>query len=791
MTYCIPFSKLSLTNLSQVGGKNSSLGEMISSMAEKGILVPDGYAINADAYNLFLSRNKIHYKLTETLRNLDTTGLNNLSEIGKVCRDLISSGTIPAEVENEIRSSYQQLLSQGTTRVAVRSSATAEDLPSASFAGQHDSFLNIEGEQNLLRAVKRCYISLFNDRAIKYRVDHGFEHMQVALSVGIQMMVNADKGSAGVAFTVDPETGFENAIYITSAWGLGENVVQGAVNPDEFYLFKPTLKSERNPIIKKVLGSKEHTMIYSGNEQFPVVSIPTPSEQAKQYSILDHEVVLLGKWCYEIEQHYGMPMDIEWAKDGLSGQIYILQARPETVHARKQNISMREYHLNEKPEPLCRGKAVGRSIVTGTARIIHALEEEKRVESGDIIVADITNPDWNSLLRRAVSIVTNRGGRTSHASIVARELGIHAVVGTHNATQKIRDGQTITVSCIEGDEGHVYDGKLKWEEKEIFAGRELNTVTSPMFILADPDQAFRLSAYPNKGVGLLRMEFIIAQSMGVHPMALLQFEKLSSPEKEKVDIITAGYASRIDYFTGKLSQSIAMVGAAFYPNDVIVRMSDFKTNEYAKLAGGSQFEPDEENPMLGFRGASRYYHDRYKNGFGLECKAIRRARDEMGLTNIKVMIPFCRTVDEGERVLEVMKEFGLTRGQNNLEVYVMMELPSNAILANDFAEIFDGFSIGSNDLTQLTLGIDRDSSLVSDLFDENNEAVLKLIREIIRAAKRRGIPVGLCGQAPSDHPRFTELLVREGIDSISFNPDALLKGIENIRKAEAELAVRA
>jgi len=784
-TNCIPFSAIKNKDLPLVGGKNASLGEMLATLAPLGIKIPDGFAVTAAAYRTFIKENQLKEKLEAELATLDNETLDNLSTIGANCREILSSGKIPKEIEKDIAASFEALRSGNEISVAVRSSATAEDLPTASFAGQHDSFLNIVGLDNLLKAVHRCYISLFNDRAIKYRIDNGFDHMDVALSVGVQHMVRSDKGSAGVIFTIDPETGFQNVIYITAAWGLGENVVQGAVNPDEFFVFKPSLENQKKSIIYRKLGEKENKMVYAVGSEKPIINVTTSPTERSVFCLSDQDVQTLAEWSFGIEKHYQMAMDIEWAKDGLSGELFIVQARPETVHGKRDALSIKEYTLKTKATPICKGKAVGRSIASGRACIVQSLADAGKVQKGDIIVADITNPDWNAMLRKAVCIITNKGGRTSHASIVARELGIHAVVGTSDATEKLHDGQVITASCIEGDEGMVYEGKLEWEEKEINISKVPETRTRPMFILADPQKAFELSFYPNQGVGLLRMEFIITNAIRIHPMALVKYHEISdSNDKKAIEAITHHYANKKTYFVEKLSESLAMVGAAFYPKEVIVRMSDFKSNEYAQLIGGKIFEPKEENPMLGFRGASRYYNERYREGFGLECEAIRLVRDEMGLTNIKVMIPFCRTVGEGRLVLETMKDFGLVRGKNGLEVYVMAEIPSNVILAKEFAEIFDGFSIGSNDLTQLVLGIDRDSAIISDLFDENNEAVKKMLSDVIQTAKKSGVKIGLCGQAPSDYPEFAGFLVAQGIDSVSFTPDALLKGIENISIAE-------
>ncbi|MFM2135811.1 MAG: phosphoenolpyruvate synthase, partial [Bacteroidota bacterium] len=652
------------------------------------------------------------------------------------------------------------------------------------FAGQHESFLNVNGSEHLLRSVLLCYRSLFTERAIKYRIDNRFEHMKVALSVGIQRMVRSDIGSAGVAFTLDPETGFRDIIYITGAWGLGENVVQGAVTPDEFTVFKPTLKSGHKSILQHRLGAKKNKMIYSA-EATGTRTVETSAAEQAAYVLNDSEVVRLAGWCMAIEEHYGMPMDIEWAKDGISGELFILQARPETVHSRPDKPVLRQYALNRRSKVLCKGTAVGHSVVSGPVRIIRSLKDADKVQSGDILVAEITHPDWNTLLRKAVSIITDKGGRTSHASIVARELGISAVVGTENAMQKLEDGQIVTVCTAEGETGRVYEGALEWTVTDVPMTEVAHTKTQPMLILADPSQAFRFAGYPSQGVGLLRMEFIITNAIRIHPMALLHPEKVSDPsDRESIAAMTAGYTDRKAYFVDRLSESLAVMAAAFYPNEVIVRMSDFKTNEYAGLIGGKAFEPQEENPMLGWRGASRYYRDAYKPGFGLECAAIKRVREDMGLTNVKVMIPFCRTLEEGRKVLEVMEEFGLRRGTNGLEVYVMAEIPSNVLLTKEFAEIFDGFSIGSNDLTQLTLGVDRDAADISDLFSEDDPAVRMLLKKVIVEAKAAGKKIGLCGQAPSDRPDFARFLVECGIDSISFNPDALLKGIVNIAEAE-------
>lgn len=789
----IPFNKINLSHLPEVGGKNASLGEMFNKLQPFGIEVPDGFAVTVECYRKFLSFNKLSERLDELLNTIESKTLSNLPQVALTCRELVTNAVMPDEVKEAIKKEYGRLSgNQNNLSVAVRSSATAEDLPTASFAGQHDSFLNIKGEENLLNAIHRCYVSLFNDRAIKYRIDNGFEHMLVGLSVGVQYMVRSDEGCAGVIFTIDPESGFENAIYLTGAWGLGENVVQGAVTPDEYWVFKPTLAKGKNAIVSRKKGEKEQTMVYdeAGDSGRPVKNRETPLFKRSSWILSDKEVLQLAKWSYEIEKHYALAMDIEWAKDGINNKIYIVQARPETVHSQKEHGKILAYKLKGKGKVICKGKAVGKKIITGRACIIHSLSEAHKLQQGDILVADITNPDWNSLLRKAVSIVTNKGGRTSHASIVARELGIAAIVGTGNATKVINDGQVITVANIEGDEGKVLEGKVPFDIITTDLSKVPNVDTTPLLILADPDRAFELSHFPAKGVGLLRMEFIINNSILIHPMALVQYDQLpAGPVKNTIAQMTAGYTNKNEYFVQQLAESIAKVAAAFYPEQVILRMSDFKTNEYASLIGGQYYEPMEENPMIGFRGASRYYDERYKAGFGLECDAVLRVRNEMGLTNVKVMIPFCRTIKEAKKVLITMESFGLKRGENKLEIYVMIEIPSNVILADKFAALFDGFSIGSNDLTQLTMGLDRDSEIVSHLFDENDEAVTAMIGQAIVAAKKAGIKIGLCGQAPSDFPEFSQFLVEHGIDSISFTPDALIKGIENISKAELKLSV--
>jgi pyruvate,water dikinase len=717
---------------------------------------------------------------------MDRKMFTNLAVTGARIRDLIYDAALPPELKAAIHEAYLELGKGEIIPVAVRSSATAEDLPEASFAGQHDSFLNIKGEDVLFDAVKKCFASLYTDRAIKYREDHGFAHEKVALSVGVQRMVRSDLASSGIGFTLDPESGFRNVVHLSGVWGLGENIVQGAVIPDEFFIFKPTLLLGKNAIIQKRLGEKAKTMIYGNSEENPVVNIPTPKERQDQFVLNDKEITNLARWALIIEEHYGKPMDIEWAKDGITNKLYIIQARPETVHSQKDPLHVKEYVLTAKGEKLAEGQAIGSKIATGVARILASPKDAYKLKAGEIVITDLTSPDWDPILKNAGAIVTNKGGRTSHASIVARELGVPAIVGCGNATQTVDDGGEITVSCCEGKTGFVYKGKLNFKETELdFSAIKKPVSTEVMLIAGDPDKAFGLSFYPNDGVGLMRIEFIITHTIQVHPMALVKFNELKDGDvKQAIEQLTNNYPDKARYFIDKLAEGIATIAAAFYPRDVIVRTSDFKTNEYANLVGGKDFEPHEENPMLGFRGASRYYHELYREGFRLECEAIRKVRDEMGLTNVKVMIPFCRTLEEGSKVIAVMKKYGLEQGINGLEIYVMAEVPSNVILAEKFAKIFDGFSIGSNDLTQLTLGIDRDSAVISTLFDEQNDAAKEMIAAMIHKAREAGVKIGLCGQAPSDFPEFAQFLVEQGINSISFNQDALLKGIENILKAE-------
>ena len=788
------FSEISILDLPLVGGKNASLGEMFSQLTPKGILVPDGFAVTAEAYRLFLKENNLRPRLEAIVGQLDKTNFSNLADIGKQARALIQDAPFPLAVKTEIGRAFRELCQRETAEIslAVRSSATAEDLPSASFAGQLESFLNITGEERLVKTVHRCFTSLFTDRAIKYREDQGFGNADVAISVGVQKMVRSDLSASGVAFTLDPDTGFDKVVVINSIYGLGENIVQGRSTPDEFTLFKPHIGSGFNPVFQKNLGEKEWTMVYADAKKTgePVDNQKTAPEKSNAYSISDADVLTLGQWCVQIEEHYQKPMDIEWAKDGLTGKMYIVQARPETVHSKEKKqraTTLRTFKIQSKGKKLVEGIALGEQIATGKARLLRSPKEAHLLQEGEVLVTDITNPDWDPIMKRAAAIVTNKGGRTSHAAIVARELGTVAIVGSGDATDKIHDGDIVTVSCAEGKTGFIYAGKADWTVEEKDISNLKMPKTAPMLILGDPSLAFQQSFLPNRGVGLLRMEFMITHHIQVHPLALTRFEQLTD-EKTRLEIthLTRHYRDKKDFFVDRLAQGVATIAAAFHPHDVIVRMSDFKSNEYANLVGGKQFEPNEENPMIGFRGASRYYSPLYKDGFALECKAMKRVREELGFTNVKLMIPFCRTVEEGKLVVATMKEFGLEQGQNGLEIYVMVEIPSNVLMAEEFAEVFDGFSIGSNDLTQLTLGLDRDSALVSGLFNEKNPAVMKLIATAIRTARRKNIKIGLCGQAPSDMPEFAQFLVNEGIDSISFNADALIKGIENMVAAEAE-----
>lgn len=788
------FDTISLKDLPEVGGKNASLGEMCLALKEYGIKVPQGFAITTRAYHYFLEENGLEAKILAELHSLKEKR-RDLQSVGRYIRHRIRGAEFPIELEKTIKQAYEELCQQVCDEdcsVAVRSSATAEDLPDASFAGQQDTFLNITGIEELIEAVTKCFASLFTDRAIAYRENRGFDHNKIALSVGIQKMVRSDLAGAGVMFTIDTESGFSNVVFISATLGLGETVVQGQINPDEYYVFKPFLgNSQFSPIIKRHLGSKKRKMIFVDGENVKTRLVDCRKEEKEHFVLSDTEILQLARWALTIEKHYtqkrgvSTPVDIEWAKDGKSNELYIVQARPETVHSQRKIGSIKEYHLKEKGKVLVVGRSVGSSIAAGRVCKIAKPEEQSSFEPGAILVTEMTDPNWVPIIRKSAAIVTDSGGRTCHAAIVAREFGIPAIVGTNNGTKIIEDKSQVTVSCIEGDVGKVYEGRLKYEVEEIELDKVPKTKTKVMVNIADPSQAFRIGQMPCDGVGLARLEFIINNIIGIHPLALVDFVKLTDDGlKTKIQEQIGLSTKPVDYFINQLSEGIATIAAAFYPNDVVVRMSDFKTNEYAGLLGGNLYEPKEENPMLGFRGASRYYSPQYRRGFDLECKAVKKVREEMGLVNIIPMIPFCRTPEEGQKVLAVLKENGLARGENGLKVYMMCEVPSNVILAEEFAQIFDGFSIGSNDLTQLVLGLDRDSGLVASLFDERNDAVKWMISQVIKKVKPLGCKIGICGQAPSDYPEFVEFLVQEGIDSISVNPDSILAVRKKIKEVE-------
>ena len=792
------FKDIGIEDVPLVGGKNASLGEMFRELTPQGIRVPDGFAITAAAYHDFVEHSGVATRLRELLAGLDTADIADLQRRGLAARQAILDAELPAALQAAILAAYEQLSDGhgGPVDVAVRSSATAEDLPDASFAGQQETYLNVQGSAALLSACKRCFASLYTDRAISYRVDKGFDAQRIGLSIGVQKMVRSDLASAGVMFSIDTETGFANAVLINGAYGLGENVVAGAVNPDEFYVFKPTLKQGYRPILRKQLGTKEQKLIYDIGGGKMTRNVAVAPEEQTRFCLDDDDILTLARWACLIEEHYSQkrgshsPMDMEWAKDGRSGELFIVQARPETVQSRKVAGVIETCHLTTAGgTPLITGRSVGERIAAGPVRVIQSVRDLHRFQEGEVLVADRTDPDWEPSMKKAAAIVTNRGGRTCHAAIVSRELGLPAVVGTKRATDLLRDGQPVTVSCAEGDTGNVYDGLLPFEVERQSLTDLQRPRTKIMMNVGNPEEAFRLSFLPNDGVGLAREEFIISNSIKVHPKALLDYERLTDPDvRDAIDRLTVGYDDKPLFFVERLAQGVAMIAAAFHPNDVIIRMSDFKTNEYANLVGGRPYEPTEENPMIGFRGASRYYNERYRDGFALECRAMKKVRDEMGLTNLKIMIPFCRTVEEARRVLAEMEKNGLKRGENGLEVYVMCELPSNVLLAKEFAEVFDGFSIGSNDLTQLTLGVDRDSEIVAPIFDERNPAVMRSIASVIRDAKAAGRKIGICGQAPSDYPEFAEFLVECGIDSLSLNPDAVLRTTLAVLEIEKALA---
>jgi pyruvate,water dikinase len=791
------FDEIELKDIPQVGGKNASLGEMRRELTSKGVNVPDGYAVTAAAYRYLLDSAGIGKEIKTILADLDTHDMDNLREKGQQIRSLIYHAKFPDDLHQAILKGYARLCEEygENTDVAVRSSATAEDLPDASFAGQQETFLNVRGEEALIEACKKCFASLFTDRAISYRVDKGFDHLSIALSIGVQKMVRSDQGSAGVIFSIDTESGFKEAVLITGSYGLGETIVQGIVNPDEFYVFKPTLRKGFRSIVQKKLGAKEIKMVYSEPGKAKATEIiPVPEADRHQFCLTDDEVLRLAQWTTIIEDHYSQqagyfkPMDIEWGKDGFTRELFILQARPETVQSQKDGSVLENYVLREEKKPILVGTSVGARIGAGPVHVIESVKEIKSFKAGEVLVTEMTDPDWEPIMKIAAAIVTNRGGRTCHAAIISRELGVPCIVGTENGTEVLKNVKDVTVSCAEGEVGKIYEGILKYDVNRVNVTTLKRPATKIMMNVGNPENAFSLASIPNDGIGLARLEFIISHFISVHPMALIQSDRVTDEAvREEIEKITRGYADRKEFFIDRLAQGVAKIGAAFYPNDVIVRMSDFKSNEYYNLVGGSFFEPVEENPMIGFRGASRYYDDRYRDGFAMECDAMKRVRDIMGLTNVKLMIPFCRTLTEAKKVVKTMSERGLVQGQNGLEIYMMVEIPSNVIMLEEFGKIFDGFSIGSNDLTQLTLGLDRDSAEVAHIFDERDPAVQELIKMAISKARKIGKKIGICGQAPSDYPEVAKLLVEYGITSISLNSDTVLKTTAEILDTERKL----
>ncbi|WP_405239585.1 phosphoenolpyruvate synthase [Lentisalinibacter orientalis] len=774
--YVVPLDALGMGDVDRVGGKNASLGEMIANLAAAGVTVPGGFATTAEAYRDFLRHEGLADRINQRLDTLDVDDIKDLTAAGSEIRQWIMDTPLPPRLREDITTAWEEMTGGENIAVAVRSSATAEDLPDASFAGQQETFLNVKGLERLIEAIHKVFASLFNDRAIAYRVHHGFDHSLVALSAGIQHMVRSDVGTSGVMFTLDTESGFRGAVFITASYGLGETVVQGAVNPDEFYVYKKALKDGHDPILRRSLGSKAIKMVYSDNPApgHTVETVDVDEAESQRFCLSDEDVIELAKQAVTIEEHYGRPMDIEWGKDGEDGRIYILQARPETVQSRSGR-TLQRFSLKTRSDILSRGRSIGQKIGIGPAKVIRSIEEMTRVQNGDVLIADMTDPDWEPVMKRAAAIVTNRGGRTCHAAIIARELGIPAVVGCGDATEQIADGREVTVSCAEGDEGYVYDGKLEYEKKKIELDSLPDIPVKIMMNVGNPDRAFDFAGIPNHGVGLARLEFIINRMIGVHPRALLEFDKLDADTREAVEEQMAGYGEPVEFFVAKLAEGIATIAAAFDPRPVIVRLSDFKTNEYANLIGGEPYEPHEENPMLGFRGAARYVDPEYQPCFELECRALKRVRNEMGLTNVQIMVPFVRTVEQGREVVELLAKNGLARGENGLKVIMMSELPTNALLADRYLEHFDGMSIGSNDMTQLTLGLDRDSALVADVFDERDDAVKALLAMTIEACRRQGKYVGICGQGPSDHPDLAYWLLDQGIESMSLNPDTVIE----------------
>lgn len=774
--YVIGLDQLGMSDVETVGGKNASLGEMISNLGSLGVDVPGGFATTAAAYREFLRTDGLADRIHALLETLNVDDIDALTSAGSTIRGWIAETTLPDRLMANIKTAWETMADGRDISVAVRSSATAEDLPDASFAGQQETFLNVRGLDHLVDALHQVYASLFNDRAIAYRVHQGFDHSQVALSVGVQYMVRSDIGSAGVTFTLDTESGFRDAVFITASYGLGETVVQGAVNPDEFYVYKPALKDGKHPILRKNLGSKALKMVYSDNLEpgKTVDTVDVDEADSMQFSLNDEDIIELAKTAVTIEEHYGRPMDIEWGKDGSDGKLYILQARPETVQSRSGK-TIERFTLKDKGNILSTGRSIGHKIGQGTAKVINNVSEMNRIQPGDVLISDMTDPDWEPVMKRASAIVTNRGGRTCHAAIIARELGIPAVVGCGDATNTIDDGTEVTVSCAEGDEGYVYEGKLEFEESHIELDSLPDIPVKIMMNVGNPDRAFDFANIPNHGVGLARLEFIINRMIGVHPNALLEYDGLDRETKRAVDDQMAGYDDPVQFFIDKIAEGVGTIAAAFAPAPVIVRMSDFKSNEYANLIGGEKYEPDEENPMLGFRGAGRYVDESFRPCFDLECEALKKVRNEMGLTNVEIMIPFVRTVAQAEEVIAILKNNGLERGKDDLKIVMMSELPTNALLAEQYLEHFDGMSIGSNDMTQLTLGLDRDSALVANVFDERDEAVRAMLAMTIRACKKTGKYVGICGQGPSDHPDLARWLLDEGIESMSLNPDSVIE----------------
>ncbi|KKQ77340.1 MAG: phosphoenolpyruvate synthase [Candidatus Zambryskibacteria bacterium RIFCSPLOWO2_01_FULL_39_39] len=790
------FDQVGIQDVTLVGGKNASLGEMYATLVPNGIRVPNGFAVTAHAYKYFIEKAELTPFIEEKLKNLDTGDVKSLQKVGKLIREKIVKAELPDDLKKEIGEAYKNLsMAYGMEEAdtAVRSSATAEDLPGASFAGEHETYLNVVGEKNVLQATKEAMASLWNDRAISYRVDKGFNHFDVALSVGVQKMVRSDKGSSGVMFTIDTESGFKDVVEIDASWGLGEMVVQGKVTPDAYLVFKPTLNIGFPAIIKKTIGSKENKMIYSASKESPVKEVEVAEKYRNIFVLNEEEILTLSRWALEIERHYTekagkeTPMDMEWAKDGITNELFIVQARPETVQSEKKHLTITEYSISTKNDPIVDGIAVGTKIASGKVRVITDVKKLNEFEKGEILVTEITDPDWEPIMKIASAIITEKGGRTSHAAIVSRELGIPAVIGTGNALSKLKTGDMITVDTSSGTTGKVFEGKLEWQEKVHDITTLPETKTKVCMNIGSPESAFMYSFIPNKGVGLAREEFIIASSIRVHPNALLNFDKLDSKLKNKIEKVTLGYEDKVAFYVDKLAEGIGQIGAAFWPNDVVVRFSDFKTNEYATLLGGEDYEPKEENPMLGWRGASRYYDPKFKEAFKLECRAFKKVREQFGLKNIVALIPFCRTPEEGKKVLDIMKEEGVGKGDDGFKVYVMCEIPSNVLRADEFLDIFDGFSIGSNDLAQLTLGLDRDSGIVASISNENDPAVKNLVAMAIQKCRERGKYIGFCGQAPSDYPDFTRFLVQNKIDAISLNPDSVIPMILAIAEEEGKL----